>query len=53
MESLWVGLEVLNLLQIYNVASYTWVTDITNARQYAVPNYLTSRQLNIRVNVRF
>lgn len=53
LESLWIGLEVLNLLQIYNVASYTWVTDVTNARQYAVPNYLTSRQLNLRVNVRF
>lgn len=52
-ESLWVGIEVFNLLQVSNVASYNWITDITNARQYAVPNYLTSRQLNIRLNAKF
>jgi hypothetical protein len=52
-ESLWIGLEVFNLLQVSNVASYTWVTDVSNARRYAVPNYLTSRQLNLRVNVKF
>ena len=42
-ESMWVGLEVFNLLQVSNVASYTWITDVTNARKYAVPNYLTGR----------
>jgi hypothetical protein len=52
-ESMWIGLEVFNLLQVSNVASYTWVTDVSNARKYAVPNYLTARQLNIRLNVRF
>lgn len=53
MESMWIGLEVFNLLQVSNVASYTWVTDVSNARKYAVPNYLTMRQLNVRLNVRF
>jgi len=52
-ESLSIGLEVFNLLQVSNVASYTWITDVTNARQYAVPNYLTGRQLNIRLNAKF
>ncbi len=52
-ESMWIGLEVFNLLQVSNVASYTWVTDVSNARKYAVPNYLTARQLNIRINVKF
>ncbi len=52
-ESMWIGLEVFNLLQVNNVASYTWITDISNARRYAVPNYLTGRQLNLRLTANF
>ena len=52
-ESLWIGLEVFNLLQVSNVASYTWITDVSNARKYAVPNYLTARQLNLRISAKF
>lgn len=51
-NSVWVSLEVFNLLQVNNTISYLWVTDVTN-RQYAVPNYLTSRQLNFRMIVKF
>ncbi len=50
--SMWVSLEVLNLLQVSNTISYIWVRDITNL-QYPVPNYLTPRQLNLRLNARF
>lgn len=53
LQSLWIGLEVFNLLQVSNIASYTWITDVSNANRYAVPNYLTGRQLNLRVNVKF
>lgn len=53
MESLWVGIEVFNLLQVSNVASYSWITDVSNARRYAVPNFLTARQINVRVNAKF
>ena len=52
-ESLWIGLEVFNLLQVGNVASYTWITDVSNARKYAVPNYLTGRQVNVRLSAKF
>ena len=52
-ESLWAGIEVFNLLQVSNVASYTWITDISNARRYAVPNYLTGRQINVRLSAKF
>lgn len=52
-ESMWIGLEVFNLLQVSNVASYTWITDVSNARKYAVPNYLTGRQLNVRLTAQF
>ena len=51
-KSVWLGLDVFNLLDISNVSGYYWVTDV-NDIQYAVPNYLTRRQLNLRVSVEF
>ena len=50
LNSISVGLDVLNLFDIKNVNSYYWVTDVNNM-QYAVPNYLTSRQLNVHFSV--
>lgn len=47
-----IGLDVFNLLDIANVSSYYWVTDV-NDIQYAVPNYLTRRQFNIRLTLQF
>lgn len=51
-ESIWLNLEVFNVFDIPNVNSYYWVTDIQNA-QYAVPNYLTGRMINLKLSVRF
>ena len=47
-----IGLDVFNIFDFANVNSYTWVTDVNNV-QYAVPNYLTRRQLNLRLAVQF
>ncbi|MBO5699125.1 MAG: carboxypeptidase-like regulatory domain-containing protein [Bacteroidaceae bacterium] len=49
-KSAWIGIDMLNLLDINNVNSYYWITDITRT-QYAVPNYLTGRQINLRLNI--
>lgn len=51
-RSIVLGLDCFNLLDITNVSSYYWVTDVNNI-QYAVPNYLTRRQLNVRLSVEF
>ncbi len=51
-RSIIVGLDCFNLLDISNVSSYYWVTDV-NSIQYAVPNYLTRRQFNVRLAVEF
>lgn len=51
-RNLWVGAECLNLFGINNVNSYYWITDVTG-QQYAVPNYLTGRQINVKVSVDF
>ena len=51
-KSIWIGLDVFNLLDFANVNSYYWVTDIYN-NQNAVPNYLTGRQFNLRLSFEF
>lgn len=51
-ESVWLGAEVLNVIGAQNTISYTWIQDIQN-RQYAVPNTLSARFINIRMIARF
>lgn len=46
----WLSLEVFNLLQMQNVANNTWVKSVFN-QQYAIPNYLTSRRINLRFRI--
>ena len=48
LRNVWLGVDCFNLFDISNVSSYYWVTDETN-QQYAVPNYLTGRQINARI----
>ena len=49
-RNIWLGLDGLNLLGINNVNSYYWITDVAN-RQYAVPNFLTGRQINGKITI--
>jgi len=51
-RSLWLSIEVFNLLQVNNTISYLWVADISN-RYYAVPNYLSARTVNVRLSMKF
>ena len=51
-KNVWLGVDCLNLFGINNVNSYYWITDVTN-QQYAIPNYLTGRQINARLSVEF
>ena len=50
LQRVWLGVDCLNLFGISNVNSYYWVTDVTS-RQWAVPNYLTGRQINGKITV--
>lgn len=52
MRNVWLSLECFNIIGINNVSSYLWITDNKN-NQYAIPNYLTGRQLNGRIAVEF
>lgn len=51
-RSLWIGLDFFNIFNFRNVNSYYWVADIRN-HQYAVPNYLTSFQINLKLSASF
>lgn len=51
-KSIWLSADVFNLFDISNVSSYYWVTDVNNL-QYAVPNYLTRRQINVKLTIDF
>lgn len=48
-NKLWVRLEVLNALGADNTLSYTWIADVSG-NQYAVPNSLSARFLNIKLS---
>jgi hypothetical protein len=57
MKSFWIGAEVFNLFDIRNKASFMWIQTVANQENvpnlFAVPNYLTSRRLNIRITMKF
>jgi len=44
--------EVFNLLNVNNTVSYLWLKDVDNV-QYAIPNYLTGRQFNFKLILKF
>ncbi|MCB8964053.1 MAG: carboxypeptidase-like regulatory domain-containing protein [Bacteroidales bacterium] len=56
-KSVWVSAEVFNLFNFNNTVSYMWVQTVGNqdgyADSYAVPNYLTSRRINVKLMVKF
>lgn len=57
MKELMAGIELFNLSDIRNTISYTWIRTVRNSegqiREYAVPNYLTGRVVNLKVTARF
>lgn len=52
LKSLIFTIEVFNLLQVSNTISYSWITDVSG-RQYGIPNYLTSRLINLKLQTKF
>ncbi|WP_432264902.1 TonB-dependent receptor [Croceitalea vernalis] len=48
-----VGFEIFNLFNNQNSITNTWVRDVDTQQQFAIPNFLTSRILNIKLSSRF
>ncbi|MDG2246614.1 MAG: TonB-dependent receptor [Flavobacteriales bacterium] len=51
-KSGFISLEIFNILGINNTISYTWIEDVTG-RNYGIPNFLTGRRVNLKVNFKF
>jgi len=51
-KNTWLSLEIFNLLDINNTISHIWIRDITG-KQYSIPNYLTGRRINLKLQIRF
>lgn len=47
------GLELYNMFDIRNSITNTWVRDVYTKRSYGIPNYMTSRVLNVKLNMKF
>lgn len=52
-KELALGVEIFNLFDVQNSITNTWVRDVYSKRQYSIPNYLTPRVFNLRLNMRF
>ena len=52
-EEIWVSVEIFNLLQARNTVSYLWVRDVSASGQYAVPNYMLGRLVNLKTHIDF
>lgn len=56
-RSLWIGAEVFNLLDINNTISYFWLKTVSAdpavPGEFAIPNYLSGRRINIKLTARF
>lgn len=48
-----IGLELFNLFDVKNSITNTWVRDIANNQSVGVPNYMSGRLLNVKLEMRF
>ncbi len=51
-KELIVGVEIYNLFNNQNSITNTWVRDVDSKQQFAVPNFMTSRVLNLKFSLR-
>ena len=52
-KELAIGFEIFNLFDNQNAITNTWVRDVYAKTQYAIPNYMTTRVFNVKLNMRF
>lgn len=52
-KELSVGVEIFNLFDVQNSITNTWVRDVYSKQYYAIPNYMTPRVFNVKLNMKF
>ena len=48
-----VGIELFNMFDVQNSITNTWVRDISSNNSVAIPNFLSGRILNFKINMSF
>jgi hypothetical protein len=51
-KELSLGFEIFNLFNNQNAITNTWVRDVYTKTEYAIPNYMTTRVFNLKLNMR-
>jgi len=51
-KELAIGLEIFNLFNNQNAITNTWVRDVYSKNEYAIPNYMTTRIFNVKLNAK-
>ncbi|WP_111707814.1 TonB-dependent receptor [Lutibacter citreus] len=52
-KELSIGFEIYNMFDVQNSITNTWVRDFYSKRFYGIPNYMTPRLLNLKLNMKF
>ncbi|AOW21972.1 TonB-dependent receptor [Urechidicola croceus] len=47
------GVEIFNMFDVQNSITNTWVRDVYSKRSYGIPNYMTSRVFNVKLDMKF
>ncbi|MGB5435730.1 MAG: TonB-dependent receptor, partial [Maribacter sp.] len=52
-KELSIGFEIFNLFNNQNSITNTWIRDVDSKNEFAIPNYMTRRIMNVRLKMRF
>ncbi|UMB54756.1 TonB-dependent receptor [Lutibacter sp. A64] len=52
-KELALGFEIFNMFDVQNSITNTWVRDVYSKQFYGIPNYMTPRVLNIKMDIKF
>lgn len=52
-KELAIGFEIFNLFDVQNSITNTWVRDVYSKEYYAIPNYMTPRVFNVKMDMKF
>jgi len=52
-KELAIGFEIFNLFDVQNSITNTWVRDVYSKEYYSIPNYMTPRVFNVKLDMKF
>ena len=53
LKDLMIGFEIFNVFDVQNAITMTWVRDVSSKSQFGIPNYMTPRVFNLKLNAGF